>query len=661
MENPILQWSRVIIKASLRAGTNLATPDAITAFADDPRQRPSIPPERLEYLRKLIQYILDGRDITTTYNFVLLAVLAVLTVIHWSGRFRNWRCLKRREEPREDGIGADSRKKYGAEERRISHERDTSPDDAPASSSSSSTILGIQTPSEAAKISDAVDLERQPLLGSKGSHDNASGTTRPGLMKVASSWLMYQPRPLPIVHRSLPSNGTSVFVFAYIGVNMFCLLYRIPTETQYFFAFAERAGGVFVVNLPLLYLLAAKNQPIKFLTGRSYEALNIFHRRVGELMCFVAAVHFGSMLLWEAALTPEWLKIGDLQYFLTRPLVLLGIGAFVSYELLFFTSLGSFRQRWYEIFLASHVVLQIAALVFLYLHFWIARAYVLASLIIFFLDRLVWRLSIKSASMQADLHVLEDENTLMMSANWDVSRRAGSRLLRLFQQSIKYGWQPMDHVFITVPSLGRRHDLQAHPFTIASAAPTPTTSEGTAEHAWFNLLIRAHDGFTLDLLNYARLQSSVLVRIDGPYGSAHALEMLQASDDATLIAGGSGIAVVFPLAWALANGARRGCQKVHLIWVVRSRSHRSWIPQERLDELADAGVRITIPEPTAEAGRPDVGAYIDHLSAGAQHRGTDLGLVVSGPDNLNRAIRNACAGAVRKGANIRLCIEKFGW
>lgn len=46
-----------------------------------------------------------------------------------------------------------------------------------------------------------------------------------------------------------------------------------------------------MANLPLLYLLAAKNQPLKLLTEYSYEALNVFHHRLGELLCLEAMIH----------------------------------------------------------------------------------------------------------------------------------------------------------------------------------------------------------------------------------------------------------------------------------------------------------------------------------------------------------------------------------
>lgn len=147
-------------------------------------------------------------------------------------------------------------------------------------------------------------------------------------------------------------------VLAFIGLNIFYNLYNIPFDMKYLFVFADRTGLAFVANLPLLYLFAAKNQPMKWLTGYSYESLNMFQRRLGELMCFEAFLHFAGMLIaWNGLLRHLGLT---LIRFLSSKLVLLGLFTFITYELIYFTSLGSFRQRWYELFLFGHVTLQVA-------------------------------------------------------------------------------------------------------------------------------------------------------------------------------------------------------------------------------------------------------------------------------------------------------------
>ncbi|KAI1088207.1 hypothetical protein F5B19DRAFT_472393 [Rostrohypoxylon terebratum] len=639
-------WALDIFRESLRSPRPLLILDDfldnISSLSDNPGRKIPTDPESLKYLRELIASILDGRDIVFTYNIVLLVILVLFTLSHLCERIKEksrWRTLE------DDSVATSESFRKTSDNSEIANESE-------AESSSSSTLEGSLSSHVVLKTA-GEDVERQPLLGDRRKSHLENSRSR--WLNSLRCWLLYQPRPIPLINRTLPSNGTSLFILAFLGLNIFYQFYKLPLELRFFFAFADRAGIIFIVNLPLLYLLAAKNQPLKLLTGHSYEALNIYHRRVGELLCFEAFVHFAGMLFWRIWCSPAWLKTDSFYSYITHPLILLGIGAFVSYELLYFTSLGSFRERWYEVFLAFHVLLQIAALAFLWLHFFTSRPYVFASLVIFFLDRFIWRLWMKSDNFAADVTILEDEQTLLLSVDWDIPSR--SRTFRGLRQSIRHGWRPADHVFISVPALGRSHSLQAHPFTIASAAPVPKDDEDSSNHAWLGLLIRVQSGFTSSLLDYARIHSRVNVRLDGPYGSQDPLNMLRSCENAVLIAGGSGIAVVFPMAWNLATSHCRRRQ-VHLIWVIHSRAQRSWIPEERITELREHGVRVTIPEPTNEAGRPDIPGHIADLVATSEGK---MGFVVSGPDGLNRTARNACAEAVKSGADIQLRVEKFGW
>ncbi|KAK1079270.1 hypothetical protein LTR33_006533, partial [Friedmanniomyces endolithicus] len=235
-----------------------------------------------------------------------------------------------------------------------------------------------------------------------------------------------------------------------------------------------------------------------------------------------------------------------------------------------------FRQWWYEVFLGLHVVLQAAGLVLVFFHHRNGRIYVGIALAIFLLDRLVFRLVMQSRSTRANLTVMEDGETVIVSANWPVVGRWRNRLTALLGLDVQYGWNPTEHVFLTIPAIARKHTIQAHPFTIASSAPVRGQ-----EHAWFNLIIRAHEGFTRDLLHYAQTNTTATIRLDGPYGSLDALHMLQSSAIALVVVGGSGIAVAYPLVWALLHGhdaeGGRPRRRLGLIWVVHEASHVAWI------------------------------------------------------------------------------------
>ncbi|KAL2182979.1 hypothetical protein L209DRAFT_758352 [Thermothelomyces heterothallicus CBS 203.75] len=670
-------------------------------------------PEKVEYIQQLLDLVYESRAIIRCYNVVLVLIVLALAVWHWAetrSDERKWRRLMRQPPGGDTSDGTAS---------------------PPAGLLSSIAIAGTATPPPDAKGN--IDIERIPLLTRNGQNrTTAKPRMAARISRAVRCWLTRQPAPLPVINRTLPSNGTSLFILAWLAINVFLHLYHLPTRSDFFFIFADRTGCVFAVNLPLLYLLSAKNQPLRRLTGYSYEALNIFHRRVGELLCFEAALHFVSMLLWQFLLAREWLIASRSAYvYFTHPIILCGIGALVCYELLFFTSLASFRQRWYELFLASHVLLQALGLVLLWFHYPTARPYAAAALLIFLADRLVWRLGLKSARVQADLRPL-DGDTLVLEARWDIPPpsppRRSCRWWRspsfLTRQTVLHGWHPTDHVFLTIPALS---PLQAHPFTIASAAPgrpheeprrgtntreelerggggegegspeggqtptaypiptTTTTAAAAAvaaavtpRPARLTLLIRAYAGFTRDLLHLSRQAGRVSARVDGPYGSPHALGMLRASGSAVLVAGGSGIAVALPLVRALlrpgsgsGEGGRddvdedkedREDRTVRLLWVTHAREHREWVPRRgELDECVRRGLDLVIPEPTAEAGRPDVAGMVRGWIDAAAAEGREVGVVVSGPDGLNRAVRNACADAIGRGKKVRVAVEKFGW
>ncbi|KAF2766423.1 hypothetical protein EJ03DRAFT_317777 [Teratosphaeria nubilosa] len=477
----------------------------------------------------------------------------------------------------------------------------------------------------------------------------------------ARSLLLYQPPPIPVLNKTLPQNSTTLLILLLLTLNTFYATYDLTwTLLDVSTIFPDRAGLLFASNLPWLYLFASKNHPVNHLTGYSYENLNILHRRLGEIMCLLALIHAVGMFgLWYCYLLPIGLSLWN---FLTHPVVYLGLLAFMCYETLYFTSLASFREWWYEVFLGTHVLLQTGALVFLFLHYHTARPYVAVALLIFLLDRLLFRILLKSKSIRADLTITEDRQTILLSANWPLTQNHWSTPLN---NNLSSGWQPTSHIFLTIPSLAPKHIIQAHPFTIASAAPDKNNP-----HAWFNLLIRAHGGFTRDLLTHAQHHPTTQIRLDGPYGSLHALHTLQTSDTSVVIAGGSGIAVAYPLLWSLLHESRNrdteetvimsNRRKVALIWVIQHTSHVSWLGRERLDELEELGLSLHIPSPTKEAGRPDVGKLVREV-VGEGHEHERVGVVVSGPDGLNRGVRNTCASMAWEGVDVRVVVEKYGW
>ena len=591
-----------------------------------------------------------------TYNAVIFGIAIFVGIVHWSSQLKSW--LRRRraakafnESKTMDGVRILEYRNYGTATESTSTARGTS--------SSGSSTLDVGTPPETFK-----------LLGDEQESSTSSRRTRRSPLSTFDSirgWLAYQPKPIPFFNKTLPSNGATLAGTLFVLLNFFYLFAGMKWRILYVVVFGDRCALVFIYNPPLLYLLAAKTQPLSFLTGYSYESLNVIHRRLGEVMCFCGLLHSIFMFLSYVTFLST---VGFTLYtFIFNQTVLTGIALFISYETIYFSSLASFRQRWYEIFLATHVILQAATLALLYFHHRNNGTLTGIALLIFVVDRVAYRIGMKSTTINSEVTVAKDGETVILKSSIPY-RRPGLWASTLGHQ-ITHGWQPTDHVFVTAPSLGRSHALQAHPFTILSPSPwSLKKSLGEGDMMQLDLLVRAYDGFTSDLLKHSLMSRSLRIRIDGPYGGCHARDAAEDKDQAILIAGGSGIAVIWPIVHFLVAEGHKAQdvestpavmpkQRILFIWVVQQRSQLSWMSEKELEEVTNAGVEVLIPPPTREVFcRPDLPQIITERVAKCNGK---TGVVASGPDSMGRDVRNACASLIGQGKDVNITIEKFGW
>ncbi|KAK5954179.1 hypothetical protein OHC33_004752 [Knufia fluminis] len=659
-----------VLPAELRAvfKLSLLPYDVILAAAEEgDRKRPPV-------LRTLVESILFSRRFVPSYLLVL-----VITVLLWG-------LIKRA-------------KVYISRRGRKSRPQDDRPATPSVASSSSSTLRGTESPSIK---SDGVS-EDTPLLAEAQLSGGRRRSTPLRAWHKIRSLLLYQPKPqrsLTAPKNTLPANESTLVILLFLGLNLFYLFYNMPLSRAMVFTLADRAGLLFVANLPVLYKFAAKNnEPLQWITGWSYEGLNIFHRRLGEWMTVAAVVHvIGMVVAFYDLIAPSGYTLG---WYLTRKIIIFGMIAFVCYVGIYFTSIGYFRQALYELFLASHIFLQVGALVMLFLHHHDARPYVGAAMTIWALDRLVSRMLCKTASFVATLQIAADKETVLLYCDVPLKRRSWV--------GMKSGWCAGQHVFLTVPDMGTKHKLQAHPFTIASPAPPRETSV----ESWpLQLTIRAQDGFSRDLLEYAKLHQHTRVYMDGPYSSNEVLKAVRRSDRVCLIAGGSGIAVTYPFAWdrevksssakdivndrvVYAKGVKvkpsikkssttLDESRFAQFWIRQDANHEAWVTMLPSTEEASSSTacpanvspdtrnaldlithRFDTRSATGEHQRPDVKAELEAWVRGDVKQKIDMQqsicVVVSGPDGLVKDVQNTVASLVRVGWNIDIHVEKFGW
>ena len=94
----------------------------------------------------------------------------------------------------------------------------------------------------------------------------------------------------------LPTIGTIILLLVYFGFIMGLEFYNNYTAgAQYHVAIGLRAAWITIAQLPLLILLAGKHNLIGYITGVSYERLNVYHRWVGRVIWLTATIHWASL------------------------------------------------------------------------------------------------------------------------------------------------------------------------------------------------------------------------------------------------------------------------------------------------------------------------------------------------------------------------------
>lgn len=270
-------------------------------------------------IHKLVQ---ESRKFVLTYLLLQISFLFAFTALHWGGRIQRWR----KSQKKRVRLNCNSELATGGAEVIFNHygRRDglAARDLPPSTGGIGGTPRCLMTPNFEPE-------ERIPLLS--GAEIDISRIPPRKLLimrRQLKAWLVYQPKPIPFFNKTLPPNGTSVTILVLIGIEIFYSFYNMHHSLPTIVVFADRMSLLFAANLPLLYLLAAKNQPIKLLTGYSYEALNIFHRRLGEIMVLLGLIHAAGMFVeWYTILR----SIGfNIMKYLSSKIIIWGICVLIA-------------------------------------------------------------------------------------------------------------------------------------------------------------------------------------------------------------------------------------------------------------------------------------------------------------------------------------------
>lgn len=394
---------------------------------------------------------------------------------------------------------------------------------------------------------------------------------------------------LPTLHLrrwriSSPPLGKTLIVLAYLtAVCVFCF-WGYDTESQWSWEnIAYRCGCIAVAQLPLLFLLAGKQNLIGLATGTSYERLNWLHRWAARIMWLTSTFH---MMFWFrswARYNYIWRKIS------TDRLSQTGFAAYLVLTAVVVFSFLPIRRFSYELFVVSHLVLFAGAVGAIMLHAPLSRTYVWVAVALFFFDRLARVLVTLVANLSLFHRKTPGRNWLW--ANHATLTPLPGNVTRISIDKPVLKWSPGQHVFLSCHSVV---PLQSHPFSIASL-PSDQKLE---------FLVQARTGGTKRFHRFATRRNELsashnshmiqrkLVGVEGPYGTHRPLHQF---DSVVFLAGGTGATFTVPLMRDLVQRWKNSQQgtwgivtkRVRFVWVIKARDRLSWFQSQLEQALND--------------------------------------------------------------------------
>ncbi|KAL1671523.1 ferric reductase like transmembrane component-domain-containing protein [Schizophyllum commune] len=306
-----------------------------------------------------------------------------------------------------------------------------------------------------------------------------------------------------------------------------------------------RGGAVAVSQIPWVFALGTKVNPVGYVLGVGYEKLNFLHRHVGRLIILAVNVHVIGYLykfFWEDAFFEA----------IVKPDYIWGLVATVCMDMLFIFSTSWVRNNFYNLFFWSHCAAFLILIPAIYMHKRPLLNYVIAFASVYAFDR-VFRL-VKTRVQRAHLRAMPELG-----------------MVRMEMRSLTSGWRAGQHVRIRVLSsaMGLVGWSEVHPFTIANA---PGTSSGMV------LMVKKTGRWTHHLFELAKSRSAegdedpqVQVIVEGPYGGPGD-SIFSSYSAALFVCGGSGItfglSAMDDLLQKDAAGESR-LKIIDLIWIVQ--------------------------------------------------------------------------------------------
>jgi predicted ferric reductase len=349
-----------------------------------------------------------------------------------------------------------------------------------------------------------------------------------------------------------------------------------------------RAGFVSIAQLPLIFLLAGKNNIVGYLTGVSHERLNWLHRWCARCLFLTVTIHMGYFFADWAPYNYITIQLKE------NNIVQRGFVAWVVLLWIVVSSVSPLRRWCYELFVVQHLASFAVLIAFIYIHTpEEVHVYIWIPVGLFFFDRVIRAL--RTVYTNVSFFHPKQRKGGQMSGFWACKAEftpLPHDTTRVVIQNPPITWTPGQHIFLSCHSIV---PLQSHPFTIASIP----------EDGRMEFIIKAEKGGTTRFHKYAKKLDGLpdstekrrtrTVAIEGPYGT---LRPLRQFDSVVLLAGSTGVTFTMPLLRDLVQGWKENenlgagsvslfgkpkgavTRHIRFVWVVKSRGQLGWFAQQ---------------------------------------------------------------------------------
>lgn len=426
------------------------------------------------------------------------------------------------------------------------------------------------------------------------------------------------------------------------------------------------------------YILALKAiNPISLALDTSHECLNRYHRVLGRLVYALLVLHavlYNVFFLGSGI----WIR----RFF--APIVFAGVVGSVAMHALTGTTMRAVRRWSYRVFFITHLTAALSVPPLIFFHAPSARLYLIEAAVIFTIDLAVRKTT--AVTVTATLETVPGTDLIRVSAPLPAAKTA------------RYRARPASHLYLSVPPSGRPSanpispshfifEFLYNPFTVAAVSPSTDA---------LSLVLRRSAGPMTSHLSSASSASSATaiklpLTLDGPYGAAsHSWPSLLSKNGGPhrilLFAGGVGATFILPIYNTLVTD--HPAANVQFIWAIRTAADATWATSPTSPTgsnarslLEDDNVQLFLTRDTgtatstngdrsggsiemgglrgAKTRRPDIHNIVSRTFRQSQSK--TIAVLVCGPTEMARDVRNAVRPWVMKGRDVWWHDESFGW